>query len=466
MLRQRAHLLRSVLMAADAVAMVAAFLVAHYLGGLLLTEWFGLKEVFPLHRYLWVLVVAVPAGWAVLAYYGGYDLARFQGWSVGFTRLWKPLFVHGLLIAAMVFFSKELRFARRVIGLFIGLDFVFVVLARSAALTLAARLGERPARTRRVVLVGAGEGAKRFMDWAEAAGWGLEIVGVLADGGPDAPAPVLGAPAEIGRVLDGEVVDDVIITEPIPLEDVQEILAKSEEIGCIVHIQADFFQAALSHPYVESFGGLSFLTFSATPYSPLLLAVKRAMDILGSAALLILTSPVFVVAPILIKLTSKGEALFRQTRVGLNGREFTMYKFRSMVEDAEELREELEALNERDGAAFKMADDPRVTPVGRVLRRYSLDELPQFWNVFRGDMSLVGPRPPLPDEVRRYERWQRRRLSMRPGVTGLGQTRGRHRLGFDQWMACDLEYIDTWSLWLDMKILAQTVPVILKGGGA
>ncbi len=167
-----------------------------------------------------------------------------------------------------------------------------------------------------------------------------------------------------------------------------------------------------------------------------------------------------------IRLTSSGQVLFRQVRCGLNGRRFTLYKFRTMVEDAERRRPELHHLNEMDGPVFKVRRDPRVTRLGRLLRRYSLDELPQLWNVLSGTMSLVGPRPAIPEEVAQYQRWQRRRLSMRPGLTCLWQISGRNDLDFDRWMELDLEYIDSWSPLLDLKILARTVPVVLSGRGA
>ena len=167
-----------------------------------------------------------------------------------------------------------------------------------------------------------------------------------------------------------------------------------------------------------------------------------------------------------IKLTSPGPVLFRQLRCGLHGRPFTFLKFRSMQIDAEELKPHLAPFNEMDGPAFKMTNDPRVTPIGRLLRRTSLDELPQLWNILRGDMSFVGPRPAVLEEVRQYEPWQRRRLSMKPGLTCLWQVSGRNELTFEEWMRLDLEYIDNWSLWLDVKIALKTIPAVLLGRGA
>ncbi|HYG61833.1 MAG TPA: sugar transferase, partial [Thermoanaerobaculia bacterium] len=196
------------------------------------------------------------------------------------------------------------------------------------------------------------------------------------------------------------------------------------------------------------------------------LMLKRALDVALASLLLLLALPAVGLVAALIKLTSGGTVLFRQTRCGLNGRFFTLYKFRTMVEDAEERRNALLHLNEMNGPVFKLRSDPRVTWFGRFLRRFSLDELPQLWNVLRGDMSLVGPRPPIPEEVARYQRWQRRRLAMKPGLTCLWQISGRNNVDFDRWMQLDLEYIDSWSPMLDFKILLKTIPAVLSGRGA
>jgi lipopolysaccharide/colanic/teichoic acid biosynthesis glycosyltransferase len=195
------------------------------------------------------------------------------------------------------------------------------------------------------------------------------------------------------------------------------------------------------------------------------LAAKRALDIGGSAFPLLVLSPLFALLAMSVKLNSSGSALFRQERVGLHGRVFRVVKFRSMCDGAEEQLDDLRPLNVIRGQAFKVDCDPRITAVGRFLRRSSLDELPQLWNVLRGQMSLVGPRPPLPCEVANYDVWHRRRLSMKPGMTGLWQIGGRSEAEFDHWVEKDLEYIDRWSFWLDLKIIARTLPAMLSGTG-
>jgi exopolysaccharide biosynthesis polyprenyl glycosylphosphotransferase len=211
--------------------------------------------------------------------------------------------------------------------------------------------------------------------------------------------------------------------------------------------------------------GAPLLTFSAAPLDDLRLVLKRFFDLTVSAVALLVLSPLFAAAAILIKLTSPGPVIFRQARCGLNGRRFIVYKFRSMVENALELRQQLEHLSERE-IAFKLARDPRITPLGRWLRKFSIDELPQLYNVLRGDMSIVGPRPPLPEEVDRYERWQRRRLRMRPGLTCIWAVAGRDRIDFNAWMRMDISYIENWSLQLDWSIILKTIPHVLGGRGA
>jgi exopolysaccharide biosynthesis polyprenyl glycosylphosphotransferase len=212
-------------------------------------------------------------------------------------------------------------------------------------------------------------------------------------------------------------------------------------------------------------GATPLLTFTAAPYDEIRLLVKRLTDIAIAAAGLVVLAPFMAVITFLIRLTSPGPAIFRQVRCGLNGRRFLFYKFRSMCQNAEELRPALEHLNTRE-TVFKIPHDPRLTSIGRYLRKFSIDEWPQLWNVLRGDMSLVGPRPAVPGEVDRYQRWQRRRLRMRPGLTCLWAISGRDNVDFETWMKLDMQYIDNWSLALDWKILLQTIPRVIVGHGA
>jgi exopolysaccharide biosynthesis polyprenyl glycosylphosphotransferase len=231
-------------------------------------------------------------------------------------------------------------------------------------------------------------------------------------------------------------------------------------------ISLDVLRFGYSRMSIGEMDGLPMLALTRTPTDVLALAVKRVFDLLVSAMILLLASPVLIAVAIAIKLDSPGPIFFRQRRVGVHGRLFDILKFRSMHADAEARLEPLRARNEMSGPVFKMRDDPRVTRVGRLIRRSSLDEFPQFWNVLRGDMSVVGPRPPLPSEVRQYKRWQRRRLSVKPGITCVWQISGRNEIDFDRWMELDLEYIDRWSLWGDVRIILKTIPAVIWTRGA
>jgi exopolysaccharide biosynthesis polyprenyl glycosylphosphotransferase len=223
---------------------------------------------------------------------------------------------------------------------------------------------------------------------------------------------------------------------------------------------------SLSRVDVDDLGGVPLVGVRDVGFGQRVRTVKRVIDMVGALLCLTVGGPVLGLIAAAIRLDSRGPVIFRQTRVGANGKMFEMYKFRSMYEGAEQQLEEIRDLSEVDGPIFKMKDDPRVTRVGRILRRGSLDELPQLWNVLRGDMSLVGPRPPLPSEVSQYMEWQKKRLEVRPGMTGLWQVSGRSLLSFDDQCLLDIYYIENWSLWLDFKILARTVPEILFGNGA
>jgi exopolysaccharide biosynthesis polyprenyl glycosylphosphotransferase len=249
---------------------------------------------------------------------------------------------------------------------------------------------------------------------------------------------------------------------------IEKAIQACELEGVEAWLLADFFNTQVSQTTFDDLNGRPMLVFRSTPEDSWQKVAKHALDVFGALAFLIFWSPVFLMIALAIKFTSPGPILFRQRRSGLNGKPFTMLKFRSMVTNAEQRKHELEVLNEMEGPVFKVTNDPRVTPIGRLLRRWSLDEWPQMINVLVGDMSLVGPRPLPEDEVRRFDDVaHRRRLSVKPGLTCLWQVNGRNEVtSFRDWVRLDLEYIDNWSFWLDLKILMKTVPVVLMGTGA
>jgi len=265
------------------------------------------------------------------------------------------------------------------------------------------------------------------------------------------------------------VVDEVVICLPIKsfYDRIKTMATLCGEQGIIVRYVSDFFNLELIQSERDVFAGRPITSHYTGAMRGWQIYFKRLMDVVLSSLALLLLSPAFLLTALLIKATSPGPVFFIQERVGLNKRRFRLYKFRTMVKGAEKKQADLEALNEASGPVFKIKDDPRITPLGKVLRKLSVDEIPQFMNVLKGDMSLVGPRPlPVRDYKGFDEDWHRRRFSVRPGITCLWQVSGRSSIGFDKWMELDMDYIDQWSLWLDLKILLQTIPAALRGSGA
>jgi len=326
--------------------------------------------------------------------------------------------------------------------------------------------------SRNVLVVGSGPRAAYVQDVIHRnAGWGLRIIGFIDDGPPEGGASIdedeLFKLSQMRELLRDRVIDEVIVACPRSmLASIVDVVDACASAGVPITLLSDIFGDYLPPPQVRRFGSLPALNFAPVHHNRIALSAKRALDVAGAALLLFATAPLLGAAMLAVRLTSQGPVLFRQLRCGLNGRTFEMLKLRTMYADAEARRADLSHLNEMDGPVFKIRDDPRITPVGRILRRLSIDELPQLWNVLLGDMSLVGPRPSLPSEVVEYQTFERRRLSMRPGLTCIWQVSGRNEVDFEDWVRLDLEYIDTWSLGSDWRIMLQTLPAVVKGDGA
>jgi exopolysaccharide biosynthesis polyprenyl glycosylphosphotransferase len=274
---------------------------------------------------------------------------------------------------------------------------------------------------------------------------------------------------ELESVLTDNAVDEVLVALPINRYGylVETIVRRCEEQGIVVRVRTEMFNSRVARSYTDDLQGVPVVTIQSGPQDSWQLIAKRLIDILGSAGLLLLLAPIFAIVTVLIRLDSAGPILFAQERVGLNKRRFRMLKFRTMLDGADQQQLVLEHLNEAEGPVFKIRNDPRITRVGRILRRFSIDELPQLFNVLKGDMSLVGPRPlPLRDVNRINVRWHKRRFSIKPGITCSWQVNGRSNIGFNDWVRMDLDYIDKWSLGLDIKILMKTIPAVFRGPGA
>ncbi len=435
-----------------------------------------LKEVAfdaPLQSYLlfWaVFSVSVPM---MLLADGAYNHWRGRDWLDHTYRVVNAVAKAAVMVMALTFFLQPLVYSRLLI-LEAGIMMViFLSLARATAIAVQSYLRRRGVGVMRVVIVGAGEVGRRVMrNIVARPDLGYQIVGYVDDNPVKGEGEIgrfkgLGAVDNLAGVIDSETVDEVIITLPWTYHRrILTVLRECRRHEIEARIVPDFFQMSLSQVAVSDLGGVPLIGVQEIAFSQSALLFKRAMDVCGSVILLIVGAPIFAVIALAIKLDSSGPVFFRQERVGEKGRRFMIYKFRSMRQGAENELAQLKKLNEADGPLFKIRRDPRLTRVGNFLRRTSLDELPQLINVLQGDMSLVGPRPPIPAEVEKYQAWHRKRLEVPPGMTGLWQVSGRSDLTFDEMVLLDLYYVEHWSPWLDITIMLRTIPQVLLGDGA
>ena len=461
MLRRQRQIRKQIHQVVDAGLFALGFWLAHWLRAQVQNTFPKLDKIQPFEGYLWLFLVIVPLAYFLLESQGFYNRPLLASRRLAAWRLFKASVLSVIGVIFVLFLLRE-QLARTVVMLFGGLAFLLVLgkeeLIRHWGRT---KLGQDQIRKRFILVGAAAETTRLLAELAEKSTSDIEIL---------ARFDLNAAPAErLADLLHEHSANGVILSAKHTLfGEIERAIEVCELEGVEVWLLADFFKTQISQTTVDDFHGRPTLVFRSAPEASWQGVAKQLIDVLGALALLlVLALPLGLVA-LLIRLTSPGPALFRQQRSGLNGRPFTMLKFRSMSSDAEQRQQELAAFNEMEGPVFKITHDPRITPVGRFLRKYSIDEFPQLWNVLRGEMSLVGPRPLPVDEVRRFnDLAHRRRLSVKPGLTCLWQVRGRNNVkDFRDWVRLDLEYIDNWSLWLDLKILLRTIPVVLLGTGA
>jgi exopolysaccharide biosynthesis polyprenyl glycosylphosphotransferase len=404
---------------------------------------------------------------------GAYDLGRNRSLSRDLYGVLNATTTAIMLLVVLVFFYRRL-FYSRIIFVYAGvLILVFLGLARVARHAILTRMRQSGRGVDRVLIIGAGEVGRAVMrNIIAQPELGYRVIGFLDDDPSKAstdigPIKAFGPIENVPQVVKENAIDVVMVTLPWQYHrKVVRLVGEAEHAGIRAAVVPDLFQLSLGGVQVEEINGIPLISIKQTTLTGMNQVIKRAFDLSVTIPALIVSAPAWLLVALAIRLDSPGPVLFRQVRVGRHGEPFVFYKFRSMRQNAESELENLRELNEASGPLFKIRDDPRQTRVGRFIRRTSLDELPQFFNVLRGEMSLVGPRPGLPSEVTSYQDWQRRRLEIQPGMTGLWQVRGRSDLTFDEMVMLDIYYGENWSLGTDMAILVRTIPLALFGDGA
>lgn len=429
-------------------------------------------SVLPIQYQVFFLAYLIP--WFYLSY--RFDLYRGRRTWNFWKEAWdvaKTVLICFTVAEVVGFFLRDLPLSRIFLAYLLVIQASALIIFRLSLRKFLRYIRKQGYNFRNVLVVGWNDRSAKFLKWVkESPEFGLHLLGIIdAPNGSHPqtlnPTP-LGGLKDLEPILRNQVVDEVFVFLPIKsfYSEIEEVLNICERVGIETKIPTDPFNRHFSRAKISIYGDLPVINFYSSPKMNVQLIIKRLLDIIISAVILILFFPVLLVVALLIKITSEGPIFFKQTRVGYNGRIFTCIKFRTMVKGADEFKKDLLHLNEMDGPVFKIRKDPRATKVGRILRKISIDEIPQFINVLMGDMSMVGPRPPVPEEVTQYDLNYRKRLSMKPGITCFWQINGRNKISFEKWMELDKQYIDRWSLWLDIRIMAKTIPAVLKRSGA
>lgn len=451
----------------DLTALAASLWLAFLYGGPEGVEYLCRAVLSPTFEST-LFLAGVFGSWAfVLSSFWLYRSKRLATLEDEMTDVFRAVAFCSLILATMILLAEWRVFPKRFMLIFAGCSFALLFGLRIVKRKILREFRLHGRNLRSVVVIGAGPRGREMVKLIdEHPEIGYQFAGYIDD--LEHPRSI-GRLDDVTRILAENVIDEVIVCLPIKTfyDRIESIARAAEEQGIIVRIYSDLFNLKLAKAVSGELGHAPILSLQTTSFSTWQVFTKEAIDFVGGLVLTVLTAPVMLAIAAAIKLTSKGPVFFIQERVGQNKRRFRMYKFRTMVVDAVEIQKKLEALNEADGPVFKMKNDPRVTPLGRFLRKTSLDELPQLFNVLLGDLSLVGPRPLPERDFRNFDQvWFNRRFSVKPGITCIWQISGRSDTSFDRWIVQDLEYIDKWSLALDLKILLKTIPSVLRGTGA
>lgn len=476
MIREREIFLFRLMKFTDGLVILLSFSMSFFIT-LFIRRFLGLRYWVDfwnfIQTFLWLGLIAVPIWISMMSYFGVYENFRTKPFSV---TLWNIVRTSGLTViflGSATFIMKMQLASRSYIAVFMITGVVFLGIEKAIFFKVLQAIHRSGYNLINLLIVGTGRRAQHLIEVVrDHADWGFQIIGLIDDdpkllGKEVMDYTVIGRIRDITRIIHETVIDRVIFVVPrMWLNRIEDAIRRCEIEGISTAVCVDLYGTTQAKLRQSNFAGIPLIIFQTSVAKEWQLFFKRSLDVFISLLSILLLLPGFLFAALGVKLTSKGPVFFRQMRCGMNGRKFTLYKFRSMFVGAEMRKRELDRQNEMLGPVFKMKRDPRVTRFGRFMRKFSIDELPQLFNVLKGDMSLVGPRPPLPTEVEMYETWQRRRLSMKPGLTCIWQVSGRSKINFEQWMEMDLHYIDNFSLWSDFKILVRTLFVVVTGYGA
>ena len=477
MFHRQHRLYTNVLLAADVLAGLWGLYLAYYLryylvrfAPLEISSFFN-PELLPFRDYLFYFLISAPLWVLLLMLTQRYSALLRLPLGVQAFRVLQFLVATGFFMGFLTY-SFKLLVSRPVFfafWCFAGL----ILLFNRVILHWILRTGNLNEHSQiKILIAGTDDRARRVGQLVESYKmWGYHIVGYLSsEEGQEPPQDleVVGSLKDLPSLLQEHVVDEIIFlgSQRGNLEEFEGLVELCQDLGIRIRVATDFLLNITSEVSLEYLENLPMLTFSTVPEDTIGILAKRVVDVLVALVLLVVFSPFALITGAFIKLTSSGPMFYRQVRCGLYGRKFELFKFRTMIDGAEDKLWEIKHLNEMGGPVFKMRNDPRVTRLGRVLRKFSIDEIPQAWNVLKGEMSIVGPRAPLLEEVQHYTTKQRRRLSVKPGITCLWQVSGRNDIDFSRWMELDLEYIDTWSFWLDIRIMLRTIPAVFSARGA
>lgn len=468
MIKEREQQINNIFGIFDVLISVLTFIAAY-----LIRDHFFEPPISGTQEYLIIGLIILPTWFILIKSVRLAEMHRTKTYSMILASYLRVVVIGLGIIFLSVFLFKLNSISRLMILLFGAINLITLFSLRIITYRIMKYFRVKGYNSRNVVLI-ADESSEEFIERIiENKEWGYLIKYIVTNSSllykkyKDSYS-VHPERVSLSNLLDIDVIDEVIYCKnEINQNSLKSLIHDCEEVGVIFRMQSQLFSRAATKVHLNHFGETPFLTFDNTPSDHFAFKVKNVFSVVVAFFILLIWSPVMFIISLLIKVTSQGPVFFKQKRVGLRGRTFYMYKFRTMVSNAESLKSSLMNLNEADGPAFKIKNDPRITKIGRFLRKSGLDELPQFINVLIGDMSLVGPRPPIPDEVKQYERWQLRRLSMKPGITCTWQIKeNRNNISFEDWMKMDLQYIDNWSYKLDLILFLKTIRTLIKGTGS